>query len=89
MVTGRRMNEVKTVPPVAAQRTQHGVTLEEIRERTKIRLFFLQAIENGEFHKLPGGIYSTSYIRQYAQAAGVDANLILQQYRATLQATGD
>lgn len=80
------MKPRNTVPTVAAQRSQQGVTLEEIRETTKIRLFFLQAIESGEFHKLPGGIYSTSYIRQYAQAAGVDANQLLQQYQMTMQA---
>ncbi|MCU0228953.1 MAG: helix-turn-helix domain-containing protein [Bryobacterales bacterium] len=79
------MERRQSVPEVAVERSRRGVTLEQIRETTKIGLFFLQAIENGEFHKLPGGIYSTSYIRQYAQAAGVDANPLLQHYRATMQ----
>jgi len=30
----------------------------------------LKAIEAGDFKKLPGGIYNTSYIRQYAQSYG-------------------
>jgi len=80
------MHHSESVPAVAAERTRQGVTLEQIRESTKIGLFFLQAIENGEFHKLPGGLYSISYIRQYAQAAGVDANPLLQRYRASVQA---
>lgn len=79
------MERRQSVPEVAVERSRRGVTLEQIRETTKIGLFFLQAIENGEFHKLPGGIYSTSYIRQYAQAAGVDANPLLQHYRSTMQ----
>ncbi len=79
------MEHRKSVPAVAVERSRRGVTLEQIRDCTKIGLFFLQAIENGEFHKLPGGIYSTSYIRQYAQAAGVDENPLLQHYRATMQ----
>lgn len=79
------MNHTESVPAVAAERSRRGVTLEEIRDTTKISMSFLKAIENGEFQKLPGGIYSTSYIRQYAQAAGVDANPLLQRYQAMLQ----
>lgn len=82
------MNQMESVPKVAAERTRRGVTLEEIRDTTKIGLYFLQAIENEEYHKLPGGIYSTSYIRQYAQAVGVDANPLLQRYQARMQ-SGD
>ncbi len=79
------MSDREFVLPVAAERSRRGVTLEEIRETTKIGMFFLQAIEKGEFHKLPGGIYTTSYIRQYAEAAGVDEAPLLQHYRAFLQ----
>lgn len=79
------MSERESLLPVAAERSRRGVTLEEIRDTTKIGMFFLQAIERGEFHKLPGGIYTTSYIRQYAEAAGVDESMLLQHYRAFLQ----
>jgi cytoskeletal protein RodZ len=58
-----------------------AVTLEQIAERTKISMFFLIAIENEDFGKLPGGIFDRSYIRQYAEAAGLDAEQILQRYR--------
>jgi cytoskeletal protein RodZ len=44
---------------------------------------YLQAIERGEFEKLPGGIYTTSYIRQYAEAAGCDQKLLLDRYRGS------
>jgi cytoskeletal protein RodZ len=79
------MTEREPLLPVAAERSRRGVTLEEIRDTTKIGMYFLQAIEKGEFHKLPGGIYATSYIRQYAEAAGVDESTILKHYRAYLQ----
>jgi cytoskeletal protein RodZ len=57
-----------------------SVTLEEISASTKISLRFLQAIENEEFDKLPGGIFSTSYLRQYAAAIGYDADALLAHY---------
>lgn len=85
LVAEQKMSHHEPVLAVAAERSRRGVTLEEIRESTKIGLFFLQAIEEGAFHKLPGGIYTTSYIRQYAQAAGVDEAPLLQRYHASVQ----
>ena len=37
-------------------------------------------IELGDFRKLPGGIYNTSYIRQYARAIDYDETAILAVY---------
>lgn len=51
-------------------RQKRGISLEDIAERSKISLFFLKAIEAGEFEKLPGGIYDTCYLRQYAAHIG-------------------
>jgi len=57
-----------------------GVTLDEIAANTKISLRFLKAIEAEEFEKLPGGIFSTSYLRQYAAAIGYDEAVLLEHY---------
>ena len=54
--------------------------MEEIARSTKIGLRFLHAIEAENFGKLPGGVYSTSYIRQYAQAIGYDESVVLDHY---------
>ena len=51
---------------------------------TRIRLHFLRAIDAEEFAELPGGIYNTSYIRQYAQAIGYDEAELLQHYHRCL-----
>src|SRR5579872_6478899 len=47
---------------LARFRTRAGVSLKAIADRTKIGLRFLQAIEGEQFEKLPGGIFSTSYL---------------------------
>jgi len=57
-----------------------GVSLEEIAQRTKIGTRFLEAIEHEQFEKLPGGIFSTSYLRQYAEAIGYDEDALVAYY---------
>jgi cytoskeletal protein RodZ len=61
-------------------RQRKGISLETIAQDTKLSVRHLQAIESGEFRKLPGGIYDTSYIRQYARAIEFDEALLLSFY---------
>lgn len=63
-------------------RKRYGVSLEQISDRTKISTGFLRAIETEEFEKLPGGVFSTSYIRQYAAAIDFPQEDLLAQYKA-------
>lgn len=58
-----------------------GVSLRQIAESTKISRRFLEAIEAEQFGQLPGGIFDTSYIRQYAAAIGMDPEPALELYR--------
>jgi cytoskeletal protein RodZ len=78
-----------SVPPPPAQlcpldlprfRKKAGVSLEQIADRTKISVRFLRAIEAEDFAKLPGGIFSTSYLRQYAAEVGYDETELLTQF---------
>jgi cytoskeleton protein RodZ len=63
-------------------RQHRGISLRQIAETTKISIRFLQAIEEGDFKQLPGGIYDTSYIRQYAREIGCEETQLLAYYRA-------
>ena len=69
---------------LATIRRNRGISLEQIAEATKISVRSLRAIEGGEFQKLPGGIYNTSYIRQYARAIDFDEAELLAFYRAQM-----
>ena len=64
----------------AAKRREKGISLNQIATITKISMRSLQAIEDREFRKLPGGIYNTSYIRQYARVIDVDERELLAVY---------
>jgi cytoskeletal protein RodZ len=68
------------IPELTTIRRNRGISLEQIAESTKISVRSLEAIERGEFRKLPGGIYNTSYIRQYARAIDFDESTILRLY---------
>ena len=65
---------------LATIRRNRGISLRQIAESTKIGIRALEAIEQGEFKKLPGGIYTTSYIRQYARAIDYDESELLAVY---------
>ena len=67
---------------LASIRRNRGVSLEQISQNTKISVRALQAIEDGDFKKLPGGIYNTSYIRQYARAIEFDEFELLAYYHS-------
>jgi cytoskeletal protein RodZ len=68
------------LPDLAGLRATRGLSLEEIARATRITLRYLEAIERGEFEKLPGGVYNINYIRQYARAAGCDEAMLLDHY---------
>ena len=74
------MNDEQSVLGLATIRRNRGISLQQIAESTKISVRSLEAIERGEFRKLPGGIYDTSYIRQYAKAIDYDEAAILALY---------
>lgn len=62
-------------------RQQRGISLETIAASTKLSVRHLESIESGDFARLPGGIYNTSYIKQYARAIGFDESDLLAFYR--------
>ena len=74
------MGSVANTPNLAALRDEKGISLRQIAETTKIGVRYLEAIERGQFAKLPGGVYSVNYIRQYARAIEVSEAELLERY---------
>jgi len=72
--------------PLGTIRQNRGSSLQQIAQSTKISVRLLEAIENCDFEKLPGGIYNTSYIRQYARAIDYDESEILAVYHRMMNA---
>ena len=56
------------------ERELRGIDLRDVAEATKISLRFLQALESDRIEILPGGIFPRSFVRQYANYLGLDAD---------------
>ena len=74
------MPDDNSVLGLSTIRRNRGITLQQIANTTKIGVRLLEAIEQGDFKRLPGGIYNTSYIRQYARAIDYDESALLAYY---------
>lgn len=53
-------------------REEKSIRLEELAAYTRIRLAFLEAIEEGRFEVLPEPVYVQGFIRRYGDAMGLD-----------------
>jgi len=71
-----------------AHRLQSGVSIDSICERTKISRYFLEAIEERAYHRLPGGVFDINYIRQYSESVGCSAEILLADYQSFSQCSG-
>jgi cytoskeletal protein RodZ len=74
------MKKNDSVLGLAEIRRNRGISLEQIADLTKLGVRTLEAIERGDFQRLPGGIYNTNYIRQYARAIDYDESVLLEFY---------
>ncbi len=63
------------------ERTRREISLESIRDETKISLRYLQALEEGRFDVLPEDPYVRGFIRSYARAIGCDPAPIIERYK--------
>ncbi|MCB0076990.1 MAG: helix-turn-helix domain-containing protein [Anaerolineales bacterium] len=60
-------------------REARGVTLTQAAAVTRIRLPFLEALENNDFGALPGDMYVRGFIRNYAAYLNIDAEPLIAQ----------
>ena len=85
--------EHSLAPPAAApRRPRLGEVLLDARERkavdlsraerdTKIRAKYLEALEQSDFGKLPGAVYTKGFLRNYAIYLGLDPEAVLAQWK--------
>ena len=61
-------------------RRDKELSLKSAAKQTGIRLAYLEALENGELHKLPAGVYGKNYLREYALLLQIDPSPLLQSF---------
>lgn len=68
-------------------REAKGYTLSDLQEITKIQKRYLVGIENGDYESIPGAFYVRAFIRQYAEAVGLDPDELLETYKTEVPST--
>lgn len=61
-------------------RERRGISLRQIAANTKISVAVLEALERNDISKLPGGIFSRSFVRSYALEVGLDPDRTVQEF---------
>jgi len=62
------------------EREMRGVSLDEISAATRISVRFLEALENEQWERLPGGIFNRGFIRSVARFLGLDEDGLVAEY---------
>lgn len=70
-------------------REAQGLSLDTLQETTKIQKRYLQAIEEEKLHILPGKFYARAFIKEYANAVGLDPNVLMEQHQNDIPNTED
>ncbi|QTD42264.1 RodZ family helix-turn-helix domain-containing protein [Sporosarcina sp. Te-1] len=67
-------------------RTAKGYSLDDLQSLTKIQKRYLSGIENEDYSMMPGSFYVRAFIKQYAEAVGLDADEMLSLYKESAPA---
>lgn len=62
-------------------RLEQDKTLEEAAEATKIQIKYLEILEEGDYQKLPGDIYSKAWLKLYGDFLGLQVSELLIDYK--------
>ena len=75
MVFERKKIQLETLSEYLQEaREALGLSAEEVAAKTSIKLFFLQALESGEFKKLPPDVYVLGFLKQLAELYSVESD---------------
>jgi cytoskeletal protein RodZ len=57
------------------------ISLDELQEMTKIQKRYLIGIEEGNYEIMPGTFYVRAFIKQYAEAVGLDSEQLFEEHK--------
>lgn len=66
-------------------RQERDETLRDVAEILRVRLAYLQALEDGDHERLPGTAYALGFLRSYAEHLGLDSFEMVERYKAERQ----
>jgi cytoskeleton protein RodZ len=63
-------------------RVRRNLTLQQVEEDIKIRVKYVQAMENEDWDVMPGVTYVKGFLRTYATYLGLDPEVIIGEFRS-------
>jgi len=63
-------------------RVRRTITLQQVEEDTKIRVKYIQAMENEDFDVMPGATFVKGFLRTYSEYLSLDPEVMLDEYRS-------
>lgn len=68
-------------------RLAKGMSLDDLQTATKIQKRYLVGIEEGNYSMMPGQFYVRAFIKQYAEAVGLQSEELFEQYKSEIPST--
>jgi cytoskeletal protein RodZ len=65
-------------------RSLKGLSLDDLQEITKIQKRYLIGIEEGNFSSMPGKFYVRAFIKQYAEAVGLEPEVLFEEFNSEI-----
>ncbi|MDF2082285.1 RodZ domain-containing protein [Bacillus pseudomycoides] len=65
-------------------REAKGLSIDQLHEVTKIQKRYLVTIEEGDYSILPGAFYARAFIKQYADAVGLNGEELIVEYQSVV-----
>ncbi|WP_307894426.1 helix-turn-helix domain-containing protein [Bacillus swezeyi] len=62
-------------------REEKGMSLDDLQAATKIQKRYLTALEEGNYDIIPGKFYVRAFIKQYAEAVGLNSELLFEEFK--------
>ena len=66
------------------EREARNISLREVATHTRVREYFLKALEEDQYHLLPSVTYVKGFLLTYAKYIGLDVNDVLLRYESSL-----
>ena len=71
------------------ERLKRDVSLDSIAEATKVAPRYLRAMEDGDYSKLPGGVFNRGIVRSYCRYLGLPEDEWLQRFQTFARSEGE
>lgn len=61
-------------------RKKKNLTLEQVEEETKVRVRYLEALEEGHYEILPSSVYAVGFLVKYAEFLGINKDNLIEKF---------